>query len=75
MNELKVEFFFLNANFDAFNVDIPLDYYLDFNLQQQGLSYTKTKLSTILLDSNVAILNDSYLGSKTTERESFINFF
>ena len=32
VNELKVEFFFLNANFDGQNITIPVDYYLDFNL-------------------------------------------
>ena len=61
IEELTVEVFFLNTNFDGTNIPQPLFNYLDFSFKN-GLEYSREKRTTIQLNSNVGVLNDSYLG-------------
>ena len=59
--ELKVSFFFMNTNFDGTNITVPLVNYLQF-YPDLSLQYDRLKETNIILNSNVGILHDSYLG-------------
>lgn len=73
VDNLRVEFFYLNTNFDGSNIDTPLVNYLDFSLKN-GLEYSRAKSTEVLLDPNVGILNDSYLGSNP-ETDTYLTFY
>lgn len=73
VENLRIEFFYLNTNFDGSNIETPLVNYLDFSLKN-GLEYGRAKSTVILLDPNVGILNDSYLGS-SPELDSYLTFY
>lgn len=60
-NSLKIRFFFLNTNFDGSNIQKPLSAFFDLSLTM-GLGYYWKQKTTIDLEENVAILEDSYYG-------------
>ena len=74
VQKLKLNFFFLNTNFDGTNIDVPLVNYLDFSFHD-GLEFEKRKITTIQLNSNVGVLNDDYLGTSATKEDDFLDFF
>ena len=66
--------FFLNTNFDGTNIDQPLFNYLDFSFKT-GLEYSRDKVTTLLLNSNEGILNDSYFGLSPTKESDYLAFY
>ena len=60
-NKLKIKFFFLNTNFDGSNIPKPLSAFFDLSLTM-GLGFYWKQKTTIDLEENVAILEDSYYG-------------
>ena len=72
VDDLQVEMFFLDTNFDGSNITEPLFSYLDFSMKQ-GMAYGTSKVTELTLNSNIGILHDSYLGldSRDTEYPSF----
>ena len=60
---LRLEFFFLNNNFDSQDIQQPLEAYMDRDLAS-GLEYNYFARTVMNLNQNVAITNDSYFQYK-----------
>ena len=65
IQNLRIQFIYLETNFEGANIQNPLVSYLT-NVLPVGLDARKTEQVSISLDQNIAITNDSYLSFSQT---------
>ena len=73
VNQLRLEFIYLNTNFDAQEVEKPLEGYLDPRLVS-GLNTSLVRKTTVMLSENVGVTNDSRLGA-SQKQEEWLQFY
>ena len=67
-SQLRIKFFFMNTNFDGSDISKPLHGFFDLSLTMK-LGTELKQVTTVDLEENVAILEDSYYGIESWSKQ------